>query len=195
MRTVIFILLSLTIVTSVHATLNVNGESTPGTVELFQNFSSCQLSTFSHIEKNIAVYGNLGKFKKMGNEGSWFDTKQVDKNSVREIYRFKKPLKIYGLTVVAAGYSFYKADDSFGDATYWGFYFAESPREIYQILRNKYQTVADMLLLEPGYVNMKVLQKDGDKLFDQGSILEEDTTQEGVKSYFNCSIQYKIIDK
>lgn len=180
------------------ATQKIDNESTPGIAELFQNFSTCQLNTFSHIENNKTAYEKLGTYKKIGNKGVWFDTKQIDKNSVDEIYRFETPVKLHGLTIVAAGYSFFKGDGqgySGGDATYWGFYFAESPKEVYLALRNKFKSVADMRFMEHVYVNMKVLQQDGDKRFDQGSIIEDDTSQKGAKSYFNCSIQYKLVDK
>jgi hypothetical protein len=176
----------------------IAGESTPGASELFQEFSTCQTSSFVSIAENRVMYEKLGAFKPILKNGIWFDTKLVNKDSSNEIYRFEKPIKINGLTAIAAGYSFYKGDEqgySGGDATYWGIYFAESPKDVFNALHKNNAMVAGMIFMGSDYVNMKVLQPDGDKFFDQGAIIEADSTQEGAKSYFNCSIQYKFISK
>lgn len=68
-------------------------------------------------------------------------------------------------------------------------------KEVFAALRSSNPMVAAMRFMGDHYVNMKVLQRDGDKRFDQGAIIEADSTQEGAKSYFNCSIQYKIVQK
>jgi len=189
----IFIFSLLMTAFSVHAE-----EFTHGAKELFQEFSTCQTSAFEFISKNKENYLSLGKFKEISSGGEWFDTKQLNKDSSDEIYQFDKPIKIAGLTAVAVGYSFFKGDGkgySGGDATYWGFYFSEPPNQVFLALRKYYPSVAAMVFLGDNYVNMKVLQRDGDKVYDQGSIIESDTTQNGAKSYFNCSIQYKILEK
>lgn len=176
----------------------IAGESTPGANELFQEFSTCQTSSFANIAKNRTVYEKLGAFKSISESGLWFDTKLVAKDSDDEIYRFEKPIKINGLTAIAAGYSYFKGSGqgySDGDATYWGLYFAETPKEVFTALRSSNPMVADMRFMGDHYVNMKILQQDGEKLFDQGAIIEADATHEGAKSYFNCSIQYKILEK
>ena len=142
------------------ATQKMEGESTPGIAGLFQDFSTCQSTTFSHIKSHQIQYEKLGQFKPIGNNGVWFNTMQINKNSVDEIYRFETPIKLNGLTIVAAGYSFFKGDGqgySGGDATYWGFYFAESPKEVYLTLRKRYKSVAEMRFMGQEYVNMKVL--------------------------------------
>lgn len=176
----------------------IAGESTPGANELFQEFSTCQTSSFVYIATNRTAYEKFGAFKSIIENGIWFDTKLIEKDSSDEIYRFEKPIKINGLTAIAAGYSYFKGDGegfSGGDATYWGLYFAETPKEVFAALRSSNPTVAAMRFINDHYVNMKVLQNDGEKRFDQGAIIEADSTQEGAKSYFNCSIQYKIVQK
>lgn len=176
----------------------IAGESTPGANELFQEFSTCQTSSFVNIATNRTAYEKLGAFKSVNENGLWFDTKVVEKGSDNEIYRFEKPIKINGLTAIAAGYSYFKGSGesySDGDATYWGLYFAETPKEVFAALRSSNQMVSAMRFMGDHYVNMKVLQRDGEKRFDQGAIIEADSTQEGAKSYFNCSIQYKILEK
>ena len=173
-------------------------EFTSGAKELFQEFSTCQTSVFEHISKNKENYSLLGKFKEIPSSGEWFNTKKINKDSSDEIYRFDKPIKIAGLTAVAVGYAFFKGDGngySDGDATYWGFYFSEPPKEVFIALRRHFPSVAAMVFLGDSYVNMKVLQRSGDKVYDQGSIIESNTSQSGAKSYFNCSVQYKILDE
>ena len=123
------------------------------------------------------------------------DVNAIDADSSAGVYRFEKPIKISGLTAVAAGYDFVKGDEKGyrgGDATYWGFYFAESPEDVFMALRDKYSAVARMRAISGTYENMRALQPDRDKRYDQGSVIEADTTQSGAKSFFNCSIQYVI---
>ena len=99
------------------------------------------------------------------------------------------------MTAIAAGYEVVKGDGkgySGGDSTYWGFYFAESAEDVFMALRDKYSAVARMRAISGTYENIRALQPDGDRRYDQGSMIEADTTQSGAKSFFNCSIQYVI---
>lgn len=170
-------------------------EFTPGADALFREFLTCQTHVFHYVAANRAMYERFGALKTVRTGGSWFDVKQSDGDSSSAAYRFEKPIKIDGLTAVAAGYDFIKGSGSGysgGDATYWGFYFAESPEDVFMALRDRYPAVARMRVVHGTYVNMKVLQRDGDKRYDQGSIIEADTRQRGAQSFFNCSIQYVI---
>ncbi|MCW5649877.1 MAG: hypothetical protein KIS62_09040 [Ramlibacter sp.] len=198
MKFLSFSAITTCILISCFASPLIAGESTLGANELLQEFSTCQTSSFVNIAANRAKYEKLGAFKSITENGIWFDTKLIEKDSVNEIYRFEKPIKINGLTATAAGYSYFKGSGqgySGGDATYWGLYFAETPKEVFAALRGSNPMVAAMRFMGDHYVNMKVLQHDGEKRFDQGAIIEADSTQEGAKSYFNCSIQYKILEK
>ncbi len=170
-------------------------EFTPGADALFREFLTCQTQVFHYVAANRAMYERFGALKTVRTGGSWFDVKRSDGDSTSAAYRFEKPIKIDGLTAVAAGYDFVKGNGSGysgGDATYWGFYFAESPEDVFMALRDRYPTVARMRVVDGTYVNMKVLQRDGDKRYDHGSIIEADTRQRGAQSFFNCSIQYVI---
>ena len=170
-------------------------EFTPGADALFREFLTCQTQVFQYVAANKAMYERFGALKAVRTGGSWFDVKPTDGDFSAAVYRFEKPIKIDGLTVVAAGYDFIKGDGkgySRGDATYWGFYFAESPEDVFMALRDRYPTVARMRIVHGTYANMSVLQPDGEKRYDQGSVIEADTRQRGAKSFFNCSIQYVI---
>ena len=170
-------------------------ETTPGADALFREFLTCQTEVFQYVAANTAIYSRFGALKGVRTGGMWFDAKPTDADSSAGVYRFEKPIKINGLAAVAAGYDFVKGDGkgySGGDATYWGFYFAESPEDVFMTLRDKYSAVARMRAMSGTYENMRALQPDGDKRYDQGSIIEADTTQTGAKSFFNCSIQYVI---
>jgi len=170
-------------------------ETTPGADALFREFLTCQTEVFQYLAANTAIYGRFGTLKGVRTGGVWFDAKPTDADSSAGVYRFEKPIKINGLTAVAAGYDFVRGAGkgySGGDATYWGFYFAESPEDVFMALRDKYSAVARMRAISGTYENMRALQRDGDKRYDQGSIIEADTTQSGAKSFFNCSIQYVI---
>jgi hypothetical protein len=170
-------------------------ETTPGADALFREFLTCQTEVFQYVAANTAIYERFGALKGVRTGGMWFNAKPTDADFTTGVYRFAKPIKINGLTAVAAGYDFLKGDGkgySGGDATYWGFYFAESPEDVFMALRDKYSAVARMRAISGTYENMRALQPDGDKRYDQGSTIEADTTQSGVKSFFNCSIQYVI---
>jgi len=177
------------------AAKQVPEETTPGADALFREFLTCQTEVFHYVAANRAIYSRFGALQGVRTGGMWFDAKPTDADSSAGVYRFEKPIKINGLTAVAAGYDFVKGDGkgySGGDATYWGFYFAESPEDVFMTLRDKYSAVARMRAMSGTYENMRALQPDGDKRYDQGSIIEADTTQTGAKSFFNCSIQYVI---
>jgi hypothetical protein len=169
-------------------------EFTPGADALFREFLSCQTGVFSYVAANQATYQHFGALKPVRTQGLWFGAMPAGDSRAR-VYRFDKPIKIGGLSAVAAGYEFRKGDGkgySGGDATYWGFYFAESPEDVFLGLRDRYTEVAHMKIVSGTYVNMKVHQLDGDQRYDQGSMIEADSTQRGAKSFFNCSIQYVI---
>ncbi len=171
-------------------------EATPGANEFFQEFSACKKNAFVNFAGSRAMYEKLGEVKSIGDTGMWFNTKAVEKDSPVEIYRFPTPIKMHGLTVIAAGFSFYKGDGQGyggGDATYWGMYFAETPKAVYSALRERNPVVTGMKFMGDHYANMNKLQADGDKHFEQGAIIEEDPGVDGAKSYFSCSIQYKIV--
>jgi hypothetical protein len=170
-------------------------ETTPGADALFREFLTCRTEVFQYVAANKAAYQRFGALKTLRAGRMWFDAKAPDAHSSARAYRFEKPVKISGLTAVAAGYDFVKGDGkgySGGDATYWGFYFAESPEDVFMALRDKYSAVARMRAISGTYENMRALQPDGDKRYDQGSVIEADSTQSGAKSFFNCSIQYVI---
>ena len=172
---------------------SIASDSTPGANEFFQEFSTCETSSFEIIAKNRAAYEELGSFRSIIENGIWFDTKSTEEDLGEEIYRFEKPIKIYGLTAIAAGYSYPNdVGHGFSDngSTYWGLYFSETPKEVFDGLYGNNTMVAGMRLMGNHYVNLKINKLEDYKFFEQVAIIEPDSTIEGVNSYFNCSLQY-----
>src|SRR3954469_19334173 len=105
-------------------------ETTPGADALFREFLTCQTEVFQYIAANKAAYQRFGALRAVRPGEMWFDAKPTDADPSAGVYRFGKTIRISGLTAIAAGYDVVKGDGkgySGGDATYWGFYFAESP--------------------------------------------------------------------
>lgn len=167
-----------------------NGETTPGIDAFFTEFTKCQTDIFQHVAANRATYASLGPIAPLENLGDWFAVKPKGGDSSELIYRFDKPLKVNGMTIMAAAYDFMKSPvpgTSFGDSTYWGFYFAENAKIVHANL-SKFPAVAQMRVIMGDFADMSIHDKDAIRT-EQGALLSDDSSQPNAKSYFSCTIQ------